>query len=88
MHSIYYDREAMRGIVRDGRHREIVGGMWDELGRLQMGALQAHGMRPHHRLLDIGCGIRQQHGRLRRARAVAPRSLVLRVERRRCRRTR
>ena len=39
-----------------GRHREIVGGRWDETGRIQMQILQAEGMRPHHRLLDIGAG--------------------------------
>jgi hypothetical protein len=39
-----------------GRHRDIVGGRWDETGRVQMAALRAEGMSPHHRLLDIGCG--------------------------------
>ena len=39
-----------------GRHRDIVGGRWDETGRLQMALLQARGMQPHHRLLDIGAG--------------------------------
>ncbi len=39
-----------------GRHRDIVGGRWDETGRLQMALLQARGMQAHHRLLDIGAG--------------------------------
>ena len=39
-----------------GRHREIVGGRWDETGRAQMAALHAEGLAPHHRLLDIGAG--------------------------------
>jgi len=39
-----------------GRHRDIVGGRWDETGRLQLAALRAEGMAPRHRLLDIGCG--------------------------------
>lgn len=39
-----------------GRHRDIVGGRWDETGRVQMSALRAEGMAPHHRLLDIGAG--------------------------------
>lgn len=39
-----------------GRHREIVGGRWDETGRIQMQILQAEGLEPHHRLLDIGAG--------------------------------
>jgi SAM-dependent methyltransferase len=39
-----------------GRHRDIVGGRWDETARVQMAILTAEGMQPHHRLLDIGCG--------------------------------
>jgi hypothetical protein len=39
-----------------GRHRDIVGGRWDETGRVQMAALHAEGLMPHHRLLDIGAG--------------------------------
>lgn len=47
----FYDR-ALAG----GRHRDIVGGRWDETGRLQMRLLQEAGMLPRHRLLDIGAG--------------------------------
>lgn len=47
----FYDRA-----LAQGRHRDIVGGRWDETGRLQLALLQAHGMQPHHRLLDIGAG--------------------------------
>lgn len=39
-----------------GRHRDIVGGRWEETGRLQLAILQREGLLPHHRLLDIGCG--------------------------------
>ena len=39
-----------------GRHRDIVGGRWDETGRAQMAILRAAGLQPHHHLLDIGCG--------------------------------
>jgi len=39
-----------------GRHRDIVGGRWDETGRLQMAILRREGLLPRHRLLDIGCG--------------------------------
>lgn len=39
-----------------GRHRDIVGGRWDETGRIQMQILQGAGMAPHHHLLDIGAG--------------------------------
>jgi SAM-dependent methyltransferase len=37
-------------------HRRQVGGMWDEVGRLQSDFLVAQGLRPEHYLLDIGCG--------------------------------
>ncbi|THD85075.1 class I SAM-dependent methyltransferase [Aliigemmobacter aestuarii] len=47
----FYDRA-----LTEGRHRDIVGGRWDETGRAQMAILRAEGMQPHHRLLDIGCG--------------------------------
>jgi hypothetical protein len=47
----FYDRA-----LSDGRHRDIVGGRWDETGRLQMALLTARGLQPHHHLLDIGAG--------------------------------
>ncbi len=37
-------------------HREVVGGMWEEIGKLQFDFLVAHGLMPQHFLLDIGCG--------------------------------
>lgn len=39
-----------------GRHRDIVGGRWDETGRVQMAALVGEGLLPTHHLLDIGAG--------------------------------
>lgn len=33
-----------------------VGGMWEELGKLQFEFLVENGLRPHHQMLDIGCG--------------------------------
>lgn len=39
-----------------GRHRDIVGGRWEETGRAQMALLLAAGLQPHHHLLDIGAG--------------------------------
>lgn len=35
---------------------EAVGGMWEEIGRLQFDFLRAQGLRPSDRLLDLGCG--------------------------------
>lgn len=37
-------------------HRDFVGGLWGELGDLQFRFMIEHGLRPHHVLLDIGCG--------------------------------
>lgn len=37
-------------------HREAVGGLWDELGELQLQFLVSSGLAPGHRLLDVGCG--------------------------------
>jgi hypothetical protein len=42
--------------VRTLGHREYVGGMWDQIGRLQLDFLLSAGLSPHHYLLDIGCG--------------------------------
>jgi len=42
--------------VRQAGHREYVGGLWDEVGRLQLRFLRGRGLRRDHRLLDIGCG--------------------------------
>jgi SAM-dependent methyltransferase len=33
-----------------------IGGLWEEIGRLQIDFLKAEGMRPEHRFLDFGCG--------------------------------
>jgi len=36
--------------------RERVGGLWEELGKLQFEYLVKNGLKPYHFLLDIGCG--------------------------------
>jgi SAM-dependent methyltransferase len=41
--------------VEDDPH-EAVGGMWEEIGRLQAEFLVHKGLQPHHKLLDLGCG--------------------------------
>lgn len=55
-HSGYYDQEAIGAGVRAGLHRELIGGLWDEIGDHQLAFLIAQGMQPSDRLLDIGCG--------------------------------
>ena len=37
-------------------HRSYVGGLWDEIGKLQFEFLKSRGLKPHHLLLDIACG--------------------------------
>jgi hypothetical protein len=54
--SRYYNKAMLEAQVRAGLHREAVGGFWDEIGQLQVDFLVAQGLKPHHRLLDIGCG--------------------------------
>ena len=38
------------------KHRDLIGGKWDEIGQLQFDFLLAQGLQPHDTLLDIGCG--------------------------------
>ena len=47
----FYDRA-----LAEARHRDIVGGRWDETGRIVMPVLAAEGLRPDDRFLDIGAG--------------------------------
>ena len=56
MSNIYYDEEAVGGEVAAGRHREIVGGLWDEIGTLQFEFRKEHGLTPNDYILDVGCG--------------------------------
>ncbi len=44
-----------RGIAKLG-HRGYVGGMWEEIGKLQFDFLLSRGLRPDSYLLDIACG--------------------------------
>ena len=42
--------------LAQGRHRDIVGGRWEETGLVQMQLLLAAGLDPQHHLVDIGAG--------------------------------
>lgn len=42
--------------IASGRHRDIVGGRWEETGRIELAVLKDAGLLPHHHLLDIGAG--------------------------------
>jgi SAM-dependent methyltransferase len=52
----YYDRQLTQEEILAGEHRTLTGGLWSEIGRLQLQFLQQNGLLPDHRLLDIGCG--------------------------------
>jgi len=54
--SPYHDDAVVRAVAATGGHREFVGGLWDDLGPAQAEFLIAQGLKPEHRLLDIGCG--------------------------------
>jgi hypothetical protein len=42
--------------IRQVGPRAYVGGLWQEIGRLQFDFLVSQGLRPEHYLLDVGCG--------------------------------
>lgn len=52
----YGDADDIEEIVSRGGHREIIGGLWDEVGKLQFDFLRSQGLSPESVLLDIGCG--------------------------------
>lgn len=54
--SNYYDQVEIARSVSEGKHRDIIGGLWDEIGALQFSVATGSGLQPHHLLLDIGCG--------------------------------
>ncbi len=54
--SQYADPVKVERQVKQGEHRAVIGGMWDEIGRLAERFLIADGLRPDDRFLDVGCG--------------------------------
>lgn len=51
-----YGRQLSAEEIAAGRHRDYVGGLWHEMGVLQLDFLRSQGLEPHHMLLDMGCG--------------------------------
>lgn len=51
-----YLRQLSESELNNKFHRDFVGGLWDEIGRLQLDFLIKEGLKPEHKLLDIGCG--------------------------------
>ena len=56
MDSNYDDKELIDKQVREGQHRAVIGGMWDEIGPLQLSFLVSQGLARSDKVLDIGCG--------------------------------
>lgn len=54
--NVYEDATIVANEIAGGRHRELIGGLWDQMGPHQLAFLKAQGLKPHHRLLDVGCG--------------------------------
>lgn len=54
--NIYYKSLSKDEVAQD-RHRDYVGGLWDELGLLQFEFMRTvGGLQPAMKLLDLGCG--------------------------------
>jgi hypothetical protein len=54
--SWYYDEEVIATLVSNSEHRSTIGGMWEEIGKLQFDFLRSQGLKPSSRMIDIGCG--------------------------------
>jgi SAM-dependent methyltransferase len=51
-----YWQQLSQDEISKYKHRERVGGMWDEIGHLQFEFIKKRGLLPGHRFLDVGCG--------------------------------
>jgi cyclopropane fatty-acyl-phospholipid synthase-like methyltransferase len=51
-----YWREMTTSEVKRKKHRDFVGGLWDEVGQLQFDFMVSRGLTSASKLLDIGCG--------------------------------
>ncbi|MBU0689902.1 MAG: class I SAM-dependent methyltransferase [Gammaproteobacteria bacterium] len=51
-----YDQQLSDDEIKHGLHRDMVGGMWEELGTLQLDFLKDEGLLPTDAFLDVGCG--------------------------------
>lgn len=56
MENRYSDASLVDQKVAAQHHRQFIGGMWDEIGKLQLDFMQGQGLLASDRLLDVGCG--------------------------------
>jgi hypothetical protein len=54
--NFYYHSPIIEYGVSHNQHRDLVGGLWDEVGKLQFDFLRMNGLSPASKLIDIGCG--------------------------------
>jgi hypothetical protein len=54
--SPYDNKGFITARVEASDHRAAIGGQWGEVGKIQYEFLLDQGLKPEHRLLDIGCG--------------------------------
>lgn len=50
------DPVRIKDLISKGKHRNLVGNLWEAHGQLQFDLLIAAGMLPKHKVLDLGCG--------------------------------
>ncbi len=51
-----YYRQLTQEQIQSDYHRSFVGGLWAEIGSLQFEFMREAGLKPGHKLLDVGCG--------------------------------
>jgi cyclopropane fatty-acyl-phospholipid synthase-like methyltransferase len=51
-----YSKQLSDKEIESGEHRKFVGSYWEEIGMLQFEYLLNAGLKPHHKILDLGCG--------------------------------
>lgn len=54
--SPYHKPDFHRDAIANGKHRDIVGGRWEETGLIQMHIVLHAGLKPEDYLLDLGAG--------------------------------
>lgn len=51
-----YGKQLTEEEIASKAHRNFVGGMWEQVGKLQFDFLVEQGLKPSHTLADVGCG--------------------------------
>lgn len=52
----YEHRELSNEQLDNNQHRAYVGGLWEEMGQVQLDFLVGQGLTPEMKFLDVGCG--------------------------------